>query len=86
MEHTYQYAWIIPFLPLPIPMLLGVGLFFFPTATKNLWHMWFFTSVLLVSIVMTFSVNLSIHQISSSSIYQYVWSWTISNDFSDFHI
>ncbi|KAL6310651.1 hypothetical protein AAG906_019322 [Vitis piasezkii] len=82
MEHTYQYAWIIPFLPLPIPMLLGVGLLLFPTATKNLRRMWSFTSVLLLSIVMTFSVNLSIHQINSSSIYQYVWSWTINNDFS----
>nr|WGF19960.1 NADH dehydrogenase subunit F [Nekemias hypoglauca] len=82
MEDTYQYAWIIPFLPLPIPMLLGVGLLLFPTATKNLRRMWSFTSVLLLSIVMTFSVNLSIHQINSSSIYQYVWSWTINNDFS----
>nr|YP_010311232.1 NADH-plastoquinone oxidoreductase subunit 5 [Tetrastigma rafflesiae]UNA63372.1 NADH-plastoquinone oxidoreductase subunit 5 [Tetrastigma rafflesiae] len=82
MEHTYQYAWIIPFLPLPIPMLLGVGLLLFPTATKNLRRMWSFTSVLLLSIVMTFSVNLSIPQINSSSIYQYVWSWTINNDFS----
>nr|YP_010701419.1 NADH-plastoquinone oxidoreductase subunit 5 [Nekemias rubifolia]USM11414.1 NADH-plastoquinone oxidoreductase subunit 5 [Ampelocissus chaffanjonii]WCJ46315.1 NADH-plastoquinone oxidoreductase subunit 5 [Nekemias rubifolia] len=82
MEDTYQYAWIIPFLPLPIPMLLGVGLLLFPTATKNLRRLWSFTSVLLLSIVMTFSVNLSIHQINSSSIYQYVWSWTINNDFS----
>nr|YP_010311395.1 NADH-plastoquinone oxidoreductase subunit 5 [Tetrastigma lawsonii]UNA65092.1 NADH-plastoquinone oxidoreductase subunit 5 [Tetrastigma lawsonii] len=82
MEHTYQYAWIIPFLPLPIPMLLGVGLLLFPTATKNLRRMWSFTSVLLLSIVMTFSVNLCIPQINSSSIYQYVWSWTINNDFS----
>ena len=63
-------------------MLLGVGLLLFPTATKNLRRMWSFTSVLLLSIVMTFSVNLSIHQINSSSIYQYVWSWTINNDFS----
>ena len=63
-------------------MLLGVGLLFFPTATKNLRRMWSFTSVLLLSIVMTFSVNLSIPQINNSSIYQYVWSWTINNDFS----
>lgn len=82
MEHTYQYAWIIPFLPLPIPMLLGVGLLLFPTATKNLRRIWSFTSVFLLSIVMIFSVNLSIPQINTSSIYQYVWSWTINNDFS----
>nr|WRK83896.1 NADH-plastoquinone oxidoreductase subunit 5 [Olea dioica] len=82
MEQTYQYAWIIPFVPLPVPILIGVGLFLFPTATKNLRRMWAFPSILLLSIVMIFSINLSIQQINSSSIYQYVWSWTINNDFS----
>nr|YP_009645209.1 NADH dehydrogenase subunit 5 [Osmanthus delavayi]QBS53357.1 NADH dehydrogenase subunit 5 [Osmanthus delavayi] len=82
MEQTYQYAWIIPFVPLPVPMLIGVGLLLFPTATKNLRRMWAFPSILLLSIVMIFSINLSIQQINSSCIYQYVWSWTINNDFS----
>ncbi|KAJ6303796.1 hypothetical protein OIU77_017634 [Salix suchowensis] len=31
---------------------------------------------------MIFSTDLFIQQINSSSIYQYVWSWTINNDFS----
>nr|ABG11925.1 NADH dehydrogenase subunit F [Forestiera angustifolia] len=82
MEQTYQCAWTIPFVPLPVPMLIGVGLLLFPTATKNLRRMWAFPSILLLSIVMIFSINLSIQQINSSSIYQYVWSWTINNDFS----
>nr|UEE87998.1 NADH-plastoquinone oxidoreductase subunit 5 [Rhus wilsonii] len=82
MEHTYQYSWIIPFVPLPVPMLIGVGLLLFPTATKNLRRMWAFPSILLLSIVMIFSVDLAIHQIHSSCIYQYVWSWTINNYFS----
>nr|AQU64815.1 NADH-plastoquinone oxidoreductase subunit 5 [Nyssa sinensis]AUF33531.1 NdhF [Nyssa wenshanensis] len=82
MEHTYQYAWIIPFVPLPVPMLIGVGLLLFPTATKKLRRVWAFHSVLLLSIVMIFSIDLSIQQINSSSIYQYVWSWVINNDFS----
>nr|WRO36666.1 NADH-plastoquinone oxidoreductase subunit 5 [Hylomecon japonica var. dissecta] len=82
MEHTYQYAWIIPFVPLPVPLAIGVGLLLVPTATKNLRRMWAFSSVLLLSIVMVFSAYLSIQQINSSSIYQYVWSWTINNDFS----
>nr|YP_010216637.1 NADH-plastoquinone oxidoreductase subunit 5 [Stachyurus chinensis]UBS93718.1 NADH-plastoquinone oxidoreductase subunit 5 [Stachyurus chinensis] len=82
MEHTYQYSWIIPFVPLPVPMLIGVGLLLFPTATKNLRRMWAFPSILLLSIVMIFSVDLSIQQINISYIYQYVWSWTINNDFS----
>nr|YP_010233075.1 NADH dehydrogenase subunit F [Brachystegia bakeriana]QSX28197.1 NADH dehydrogenase subunit F [Brachystegia bakeriana] len=82
MEYTYQYSWIIPFIPLLVPMLIGMGLLLFPTTTKNLRRVWAFPSVLLLSIVMIFSIDLSIHQINTSSIYQYVWSWTINNDLS----
>nr|WBU11090.1 NADH dehydrogenase subunit F [Lavandula pedunculata subsp. lusitanica]WBU11438.1 NADH dehydrogenase subunit F [Lavandula stoechas subsp. luisieri]WBU11525.1 NADH dehydrogenase subunit F [Lavandula stoechas subsp. luisieri] len=82
MQQTYQYGWILPFVPLPIPMLIGVGLLLFPTATKNLRRMWAFLSILLLNIVMLFSINLSIKQINNSSIHQYVWSWTLDNDFS----
>ena len=81
MEHTYQYGWIIPFVPLPVPILIGIGLLFFPTATKSLRRMWSFSSVLLLSIVMIFSVNLAIQQINNSSTSQCVWSWIINNDF-----
>nr|AXP24436.1 NADH dehydrogenase subunit 5 [Tiquilia plicata] len=82
MEQTYQYAWIIPLLPLLVPMLIGVGLLLFPTATKNLRRMWSFLSILLLGIVMGFSIHLSIQQINSSVSYQYVWSWVINHDFS----
>nr|YP_009193212.1 NADH dehydrogenase subunit 5 [Leucaena trichandra]ALQ11595.1 NADH dehydrogenase subunit 5 [Leucaena trichandra] len=82
MEYTHQFSWIIPFIPLPVPMLIGVGLLLFPAATKDIRRMWAFPSVLLLSIVMIFSMDLSIHQINNSSIYQYVWSWTINNDLS----
>nr|YP_006665827.1 NADH-plastoquinone oxidoreductase subunit 5 [Elodea canadensis]AEY84700.1 NADH-plastoquinone oxidoreductase subunit 5 [Elodea canadensis] len=82
MEHTYQYAWIIPFLPLPVTMLIGFGLLLVPTATKNLRRIWAFYSILFLSIAMVFSVNLAIQQINGSFIYQYLWSWTINNDFS----
>uniref|UniRef100_A0A0A9ES86 NdhF, ndh5, OrsajCp085 n=1 Tax=Arundo donax TaxID=35708 RepID=A0A0A9ES86_ARUDO len=56
-------------------MSMGLGLFLIPTATKNLRRIWAFPSVL-------FSIHLSIQQINGSSIYQYLWSWTINNDFS----
>nr|YP_009557047.1 NADH-plastoquinone oxidoreductase subunit 5 [Trigastrotheca stricta]QBC70690.1 NADH-plastoquinone oxidoreductase subunit 5 [Trigastrotheca stricta] len=82
MEHIYQYAWIIPFIPLTVPLLIGVGLLLFPTATKTLRRIWSFSSISLLSIVMICSMKLSIEQINSNSIYQYVWSWTINNDFS----
>nr|YP_010016525.1 NADH dehydrogenase subunit 5 [Crotalaria pallida]QOJ44411.1 NADH dehydrogenase subunit 5 [Crotalaria pallida] len=82
MEYTHQSSWIIPFIPLPVPILIGAGLLLFPTTTKNLRRMWAFPSILFLSIVMIFSVDLSIHQINKSFIYQYVWSWTINNDLS----
>nr|YP_010241406.1 NdhF [Limonium tetragonum]YP_010997480.1 NADH-plastoquinone oxidoreductase subunit 5 [Limonium franchetii]QTH79369.1 NdhF [Limonium tetragonum]QVX31465.1 NADH-plastoquinone oxidoreductase subunit 5 [Limonium tetragonum]WMS59886.1 NADH-plastoquinone oxidoreductase subunit 5 [Limonium franchetii] len=82
MEHIYQYAWIIPFIPLTVPLLLGVSLLLFPTTTNKLRRMWAFPSISLLSIVMIFSTKLSIEQINSSSIYQYIWSWTVNNDFS----
>nr|UWV18709.1 NADH dehydrogenase subunit 5 [Robinia pseudoacacia] len=82
MEYTHQSLWIIPFTPLPVPMLIGIGLLLFPTATKNLRRMWAFPSIFLLIIVMIFSLDLSIHQIKNSSIYQCVWSWTINNDLS----
>nr|YP_010864296.1 NADH-plastoquinone oxidoreductase subunit 5 [Indigofera carlesii]WGS97445.1 NADH-plastoquinone oxidoreductase subunit 5 [Indigofera carlesii] len=82
MDYTHHSSWIIPFIPLPVPMLIGVGLLLFPMATKKLRRMWSFPSILLLTIVMIYSVDLSIHQINNSSIYQYVWSWTINNDLS----
>jgi len=82
MEYTHQYSWIIPFIPFPVQMLIGVGLLLFPTATKNIRRIWAFPSILLLTIVMIFSLDLSIHQIKNSSFFQYVWSWTINNDIS----
>ncbi|KAJ6756041.1 putative proteinDH-UBIQUINONE OXIDOREDUCTASE CHAIN 5 [Salix purpurea] len=82
MEHTYQFLWIISFVILPVPMLIGMGLLLFLVSTKTLHRLWAFPSVLLLNIVMVFSTDLFIQQINSSSIYQYVWSWTINNDFS----
>nr|QFV18359.1 NADH dehydrogenase subunit 5 [Dichocarpum sutchuenense] len=82
MEHTYQYAWIIPLVPLPVPIAIGMGLLLVPATTKNIRRIWAFPSVLLLSIIMIFSADLSIQQINGSPIYQYVWSWTINNDFS----
>nr|YP_009569644.1 NADH-plastoquinone oxidoreductase subunit 5 [Reaumuria trigyna]QBC69688.1 NADH-plastoquinone oxidoreductase subunit 5 [Reaumuria trigyna] len=82
MEHIYEYTWIIPFIPLPVPFLIGAGILFFPTATKKFRRMWAFSSILFLSIVMLFSMKLSIQQINNSFIYQYVGSWTINNNFS----
>nr|QXO05026.1 Nicotinate dehydrogenase FAD-subunit [Odontochilus elwesii]UQW83310.1 NADH-plastoquinone oxidoreductase subunit 5 [Odontochilus elwesii] len=81
MEYTYKYAWIISLFPLPVTMSIGFGLLFIPTATKDIRRMWAFLSVLLLSIAMWFSTNLSIQTINGSFTYQYLWSWTINYDF-----
>nr|UDZ59812.1 NADH-plastoquinone oxidoreductase subunit 5 [Limnocharis flava] len=82
MEHIHQYAWIIPLLPLPVTMSIGFGLLLVPTATKKIRRIWAFSSVLFLSIALAFSVNFSIQQINGSFLYEYLWSWTINNDFS----
>nr|YP_010463951.1 NADH dehydrogenase subunit 5 [Fedia cornucopiae]UUL71303.1 NADH dehydrogenase subunit 5 [Fedia cornucopiae] len=81
MEKTYQYAWLIPFLPILVSILIGLGLLLFPIATKKLRRIWAFQSVLLLSIVMLFSMNLSIQQINRNFMYQHVWSWIINSNF-----
>nr|UFP06288.1 NADH-plastoquinone oxidoreductase subunit 5 [Habenaria dentata] len=81
MEYIYKYAWIIPLFPLPVTMSIGFGLLLIPIATKNIRRMWAFPSVLLLSIAMWFSANLSIQQINGSFTYQCLWSWIINNDF-----
>nr|YP_010047775.1 NADH-plastoquinone oxidoreductase subunit 5 [Pilea thymifolia]QPK42400.1 NADH-plastoquinone oxidoreductase subunit 5 [Pilea thymifolia] len=82
MQYTYQYSQIIPFILLPVPIVIGVGLLLFPTATKDLRRMWVFISILILSIVMSFSIYLVIQEKNNSSIYLSIWSWTINNDFS----
>nr|YP_010419758.1 NADH-plastoquinone oxidoreductase subunit 5 [Laportea ovalifolia]USG53459.1 NADH-plastoquinone oxidoreductase subunit 5 [Laportea ovalifolia] len=82
MQYTYLYSWIIPFIPLPVPILIGAGLLLFPKATKDLRRIWVFPSILLLSIVMIFSTYLAIQQTNNPSIYLAIWSWAINNDFS----
>nr|YP_009864710.1 NADH-plastoquinone oxidoreductase chain 5 [Tripladenia cunninghamii]QKE32705.1 NADH-plastoquinone oxidoreductase chain 5 [Tripladenia cunninghamii] len=82
MEHIYQYAWIIPLLPLSVTTSMAFGLLLVPTATKKSRRMWAFISVLPLSIIILISANLSIQQMNGSIIYQYLCSWTINNDFS----
>nr|QAX91720.1 NADH-plastoquinone oxidoreductase subunit 5 [Diapensia purpurea] len=84
MEDISKYGWIIPFVPLPVPVLIGMGLLTFPKSTKNFRRLWAFQSVLVLSITMIFAIGLSIQQIqrNSTSIFQYLWSWIINNDCS----
>nr|YP_010420238.1 NADH-plastoquinone oxidoreductase subunit 5 [Nanocnide lobata]USG53707.1 NADH-plastoquinone oxidoreductase subunit 5 [Nanocnide lobata] len=81
MQYT-QYSWIILFILLPVPILIGAGLLLFPKATNDLRRMWFFISILFLSILMIFSTCLVFQQMNNPTIYLSIWSWTINNDFS----
>jgi hypothetical protein len=48
-----------PFIPVTTPILIGAGFLLSPKATKNFHRMWPFPSVLLLTIVMNLSKNLS---------------------------
>ncbi|CAN6453903.1 unnamed protein product [Victoria cruziana] len=63
-------------------MLIGLELLLNLIATKNIRRIWAFSAVLLLSIVMVVSTKLAIQQINGSSIYKYLWSWSITSDFS----
>nr|YP_010238729.1 NADH dehydrogenase subunit 5 [Marathrum utile]UCU20329.1 NADH dehydrogenase subunit 5 [Marathrum utile] len=82
MEHTYQYSGIIPFIALFLPILLGGGILLFPQATKKLRRLWSFPNVLGLSVLLSFFISLLIQQINNNFINQYLYSWTITNDFS----
>uniref|UniRef100_A0AAU7AMH1 NAD(P)H-quinone oxidoreductase subunit 5, chloroplastic n=1 Tax=Juncus fauriei TaxID=2980169 RepID=A0AAU7AMH1_9POAL len=82
MKYIYQYAWIIPFLSLTVPILIGLILLLFSTATRNTRRIWSFISIFFLSLIMLFSFYLSIQEINGTFIHQYLWSWTINNDFS----
>ena len=40
MELIYQFVWIVPFFPFLTSILIGLGLLFFPKATKSLRRIW----------------------------------------------
>nr|WMV00885.1 NADH-plastoquinone oxidoreductase subunit 5 [Terniopsis yongtaiensis]WMV01193.1 NADH-plastoquinone oxidoreductase subunit 5 [Terniopsis yongtaiensis]WMV01270.1 NADH-plastoquinone oxidoreductase subunit 5 [Terniopsis yongtaiensis] len=82
MEHTYNYSGLIPLISLLMPILIGGGLLLFPRATKKLRRKWAFPNVLVLGIVIAFFISLLFEQINNSSSYQYLYSWTITNDLS----
>nr|WMV01895.1 NADH-plastoquinone oxidoreductase subunit 5 [Terniopsis filiformis] len=82
MEHTYNYSGLIPLISLLMPILIGAGLLLFPRATKKLRRKWAFQNVLVLGIVIAFFISLLLEQINNSSSSQYLYSWTITNDFS----
>ncbi|MGL5134652.1 MAG: proton-conducting transporter membrane subunit, partial [Planktothrix sp.] len=81
MEPLYQYAWLIPVLPLLGATLVGVGLISFNTATNNLRQVCstFLVSTLGASMVLSFALLWS--QLSGHAPYTYIIDWAAAGDF-----
>nr|YP_009867553.1 NADH-plastoquinone oxidoreductase subunit 5 [Cratoneuron filicinum]QKG04691.1 NADH-plastoquinone oxidoreductase subunit 5 [Cratoneuron filicinum] len=75
MEFTYQFIWIIPFLPFLTSILIGSNLFFFPKSTKSLRYIWAILSILVLFIAMISSFTILWQQFINNTIHQYLWSW-----------
>nr|YP_009578873.1 NADH-plastoquinone oxidoreductase subunit 5 [Pseudotaxus chienii]QBK34375.1 NADH-plastoquinone oxidoreductase subunit 5 [Pseudotaxus chienii] len=82
MEFLYKYARIVPFFPLSVSVLIGLGSLFFTGATKSLRRTWALISIFMLSVAMFLSFNLFLQQITGGPIHRYFWSWIINKKFS----
>ena len=81
MEPLYQYAWLIPVLPLVGAMLVGIGLISLNKATNNLRQI---VAVFIVSIIgaaMVMSFDLLWSQIHGHEVYTRTIEWASAGDF-----
>ena len=81
MEPLYQYAWLIPLLPLLGAMLVGIGLISFNKATNNLRQIVaaFIVSITGIAMVMSFAILWS--QIHGHEVYTRTIEWASAGDF-----
>ena len=81
MEPLYQYAWLIPFLPLLGAMLVGIGLISVNKATNNLRQIVavFIVSILGATMVLSFAILWS--QIHGHEVYTRTIEWASAGDF-----
>nr|YP_011003818.1 NADH-plastoquinone oxidoreductase subunit 5 [Lycopodium japonicum]WPS66389.1 NADH-plastoquinone oxidoreductase subunit 5 [Lycopodium japonicum] len=75
MESIYKYGWMIPLFPLLSSIIIGLGLLFFPKATRSFRRIYAIISTLLLSIAMVLSFHFFLQQITGNSTYRYSWSW-----------
>jgi NAD(P)H-quinone oxidoreductase subunit 5 len=81
MEQVYQYAWLIPVLPLMGAMLVGVGLISFNQTTNRLRQP---TAILIVSLIgmaMVLSFGLCWSQFQGHAPYTQMVEWAAAGDF-----
>nr|YP_009974269.1 NADH-plastoquinone oxidoreductase subunit 5 [Ptisana novoguineensis]QNH94087.1 NADH-plastoquinone oxidoreductase subunit 5 [Ptisana novoguineensis] len=82
MELLYKNIWIVPVCPFVASMSVGLGLFFFPKATKSLRRICAIVSIFLLSIAMFISFSILSQQIRGNPIHQLLWSWVFFKNIS----
>ncbi len=81
MELLYQYAWLIPVLPLVGAMVVGLGLISLNKATNNLRQINAVFIVSLLGAAMVFSFALLWSQINGHPAYTTMFEWATAGDF-----
>ncbi|MDJ1177852.1 NAD(P)H-quinone oxidoreductase subunit 5 [Roseofilum sp. BLCC_M91] len=81
MELLYEYAWLIPVLPLLGAMLVGLGLISFNKATNSLRQINAGVIVSLLGAAMVLSFALLWSQIQGHEVYTYTLDWASAGDF-----
>nr|YP_009992476.1 NADH-plastoquinone oxidoreductase subunit 5 [Angiopteris yunnanensis]QNN90661.1 NADH-plastoquinone oxidoreductase subunit 5 [Angiopteris yunnanensis] len=82
MELLYKNIWIVPVCPFVASMSVGLGLFFFPKATKSLRRICAIISIFLLGIAMFISFSIFWQQIRGNPNHQLLWSWFFNKDIS----
>jgi NAD(P)H-quinone oxidoreductase subunit 5 len=81
MEFAYQYAWLIPLLPLAAALIIGTGLITFNKSTNKLRSLWSILSVSATGGAMVMSINLLWSQIQGHDPYLYTFEWAQAGSF-----
>ena len=81
MDFAYQYAWLIPLLPLAAALIIGAGLISFNKSTNNLRSLWSTLSVSATGGAMVMAFNLLWSQIQGHDPYLYTFEWAQAGTF-----
>ena len=81
MEFAYQYAWLIPLLPLAAALIIGTGLITFNKSTNKLRSLWSVLSVSATGGAMVMAINLLWSQIQGHDPYLYTFEWAQAGSF-----
>ncbi|MBD2189093.1 NAD(P)H-quinone oxidoreductase subunit 5 [Pseudanabaena mucicola] len=81
MDFAYQYAWLIPLLPLAAALIIGTGLITFNKSTNKLRSLWSILSVSATGGAMVMAINLLWSQIQGHEPYLYTFEWAQAGTF-----